>query len=62
MRSAEAPEWIRLPGLFHRWEFHQVIARDSDEEFRVEQRGYDDRGAPLFAIFHRPKAAKETGE
>ena len=51
-------EWLRLPGLFRRWEFEQVI--DVDEEFLVEDAGQGSDGTPLFAIYSRPHAGKEV--
>ena len=45
-------EWLRLPGLFRRWEFAQVI--DVDEEFLVEEAGHDEGGGSLYAIYSRP--------
>jgi hypothetical protein len=60
MRRVDANEWMKLPGLFFRWEFPAVTHTDAEEEFRTEQVGYDDRGVPLFAIHHRPRAAKES--
>ncbi|MCA8978981.1 MAG: hypothetical protein KDC14_03060 [Planctomycetes bacterium] len=57
-------EWLKLPGLFHRHEFEQVIrpARPGEQgdDWFVEEAGKDDRGAVLFAVYHRPHAAKET--
>jgi len=51
-------EWLRLPGLFRRWEFEQVI--DVDEEYLVEDAGKGSDGTPLFAIYSRPHAGKEV--
>ncbi len=45
-------EWLRLPGLFRRWEFQHVI--DVDKEFLVEEAGHDEGGGSLFAIYSRP--------
>jgi hypothetical protein len=50
-------EWRRLPGLFRRWEFEQVI--DVDEEFLVEEAGHDEQGLALFAIYNRPHTCGE---
>lgn len=50
--------WIRLPGLFRRWEFEQVI--DVDQEFLVEEAGHDEHGMSLYAIFSRPHVRKEA--
>lgn len=50
-------DWLRLPGLFRRWEFEQVI--DVDEEFLVEEAGHDEQGLSLFAIYNRPHTSGE---
>ena len=56
-------EWVKLPGLFHRWEFEQVIRPatpgEPAEDWFFEEAGRDDRGATLFAVYHRPHAAEE---
>jgi hypothetical protein len=44
-------EWLRLPGLFRRWEIEQVT--DVDEEYLVEDAGRAPDGTPLFAIYSR---------
>jgi hypothetical protein len=52
-------DWIRLPGLFKRWEA-ELLEHDHGDEYRVEPAGEKD-GVALFAIYVRPlKAAKET--
>lgn len=56
-RAAPEHEWLRLPGLFRRWEFQQVI--DVDEEFLVEEAGHDEGGGSLFAIYSRPHLCVE---
>jgi len=50
-------DWLRLPGLFRRWEFEQVIG--VDEEFLVEEAGHDAQGLSLFAIYNRPHLGGE---
>ncbi len=50
-------EWLRLPGLFRRWEFAEVI--DAGDEYLVQQAGHDESGGSLFAIYSRPNAGKE---
>ncbi len=50
-------EWLRLPGLFRRWEFAEVI--DAGDEYLVQQAGHDESGGSLFAIYSRPHAGKE---
>jgi len=51
-------EWLRLPGLFRRWEFEQVI--DVDEEYLVEDAGKSSDGTPLFAIYSRPHGGEDV--
>jgi len=62
MNGKQSNEWVKLPGLFFRWEISGLTLGDV-HQFRVEERGYDDRGVRLFAVYHRPSAtaAKETG-
>lgn len=56
-KAGAEDEWRRLPGLFRRWEFEQVI--DVDEEFLVEEAGHDEQGLALFAIYSRPHISGE---
>jgi len=51
-------EWLKLPGLFRRWEFEQVIR--PGEDFYVEDHGACEDGTSLFAIYHRPHAEEEA--
>ena len=51
--SAET-EYVRVPGLYRRWEIEQVI--DEGFEFRVERHGSDADGTALFAVYRRPTA------
>lgn len=44
-------EFLRLPGLFRRWELEQVI--DSSAEFHLEAAGNTSDGTPLFAMYRR---------
>lgn len=57
VRAVADHEWRRLPGVFRRWEFEQVI--DVDEEFLVEEAGHDEQGLALFAIYSRPHICGE---
>jgi len=50
-------EWIKLPGLFYRHEFEQVIEVDGEHEYRFDPAGHDDRGRELVAIFCRVRAS-----
>jgi len=54
-------EWLKLPGLFYRHEFEQVLqpakTGERGEDWHIEEAGKDDRGVQLYAVFHRPHAA-----
>jgi len=55
----ESDEFLRLPGLFRRWEFEQVI--DGNGEFHIEAAGATEDGTALFAVYHRERPlAPET--
>jgi hypothetical protein len=43
--------FVRLPGLFRRWEIEQVLAPGS--EFHVEEAGEAADGTELFAVYRR---------
>ena len=53
-------EWLRLPGLFRRWEFEQVL--EPGNEFHIEEAGHAQDGAALFAIYHRPHTEQEEND
>lgn len=44
-------EWLRLPGLFRRWDLEQVV--DADHDFHVEPAGHCEDGTQLFAVYAR---------
>jgi len=44
-------EWLRLPGLFRRWELEQVI--DAEHDFHVEAAGHCEDGTQLSAVYAR---------
>lgn len=44
-------EWIKLPGLFYRFEFEQVIEVDGEHEYLFQPAGHDARGRELVAIY-----------
>ena len=46
-------EFLRLPGLFRRWEFEQVI--DGSDEFHIEAAGTTEDGTALFAVYCRER-------
>jgi len=50
-RAADAKRYVRLPGLYRRWEMEQVI--EAGFEYRVEEWGKDASGCELFALYRR---------
>ena len=49
---AEQPDaFLRLPGLFRRWEVEQVL--DADHDFHIEEAGTASDGTQLFAVYRR---------
>jgi len=51
-------QFIRLPGLFRRWEFEQVLEPGSD--FHIEEAGEASDGTLLFAVYRREPNQKEA--
>ncbi|HHH31715.1 MAG TPA: hypothetical protein ENK57_25660 [Polyangiaceae bacterium] len=43
--------FLRLPGLFRRWEVEQVL--DAGHEFHIEEAGTASDGTQLFAVYRR---------
>ncbi len=46
-------EWLKLPGLFYRSEFEQVIEVDGEHEYVFQRAGHDNKGHELVAIYCR---------
>ena len=46
-------DFLRLPGLFRRWEIEQVI--EGSDEFHVSAAGATEDGAELFAVYYRER-------
>jgi len=46
-------EYVRLPGLFRRWELEQVVGVGA--EYHLEEAGSSD-GTPLFAVYRRDRS------
>lgn len=46
-------EWLKLPGLFHRFELEQVIETDGQHEYLFVHAGHDDRRRELIAVYCR---------
>jgi hypothetical protein len=53
-------EFLRLPGLFRRWEFEQVI--DGSDEFHIKSAGSTDDGTELFTVYCRERPLVPGGE
>jgi hypothetical protein len=54
-------EFLRLPGLFRKWEVEQVL--DGDHDFHIEEAGTASDGTQLFAVYrreHNPNPKKEA--
>ncbi len=47
-------DFVRLPGLFRRWEIEQVI--DPGADFHLEEAGEASDGTPLFAVYRRERS------
>jgi hypothetical protein len=46
--------FVRLPGLFRRWEIEQVV--DPGADFHLEEAGDASDGTPLFAVYRRERS------
>ena len=46
-------DFVRLPGLFRRWELEQVVEPGTD--FHLEEAGNASDGTPLFAVYRRER-------
>ena len=50
---AVSEDFLRLPGLFRRWELEQVI--QGSDEFHVSAAGSTEDGAELFSVYYRER-------
>ena len=57
MSTLSTDEWLRLPGLFRRWEFEEVV--EIGEDFYFEEAGNAEDGSTLYAIYHRKHSGEE---
>ena len=55
---AAEDDYVRLPGLFRRWEIEQVLEPGLD--FHLEEAGEASDGTPLFAVYRRDPNQKEA--
>lgn len=51
-------DFVRLPGLFRRWEIEQVVEPGAD--FHLEEAGDASDGTPLFAVYRRERAMSNS--
>ncbi len=54
-------EFLRLPGVFRRWEVEQVL--DAEHDLFIEEAGTASDGTQLFAVYRRernPSPKKEA--
>jgi hypothetical protein len=52
-------DFVRLPGLFRRWEFEQVLS--GDHEYRIEPEGELADKTQVFAVYRREQADSHDG-
>ena len=57
-RPSEDEDFVRLPGLFRRWEIEQVV--DPGADFHLEEAGDASDGTPLFAVYRRERNDQEA--
>ena len=46
-----APNFVRIPGLFRRWEVEDLLAAGGD--LQIEPGGTTDDGTPVYVVFRR---------
>ncbi|NVJ26148.1 MAG: hypothetical protein EOO71_11005 [Myxococcaceae bacterium] len=56
--GAGANDYVRMPGLFRRWELEHVV--DSEADFNVEPAGCTVDGTELFSVYRRERHASTT--
>ncbi len=56
--GAGANDYVRMPGLFRRWELEHVV--DSTADFNVEPAGCTADGTELFSVYRRERHASTT--
>lgn len=50
-------EFLRLPGLFRRWELQDVV--EAGPDFHFEEAGTASDGTPLIAVYRREPSREE---
>jgi hypothetical protein len=61
--SVSPSDFLRVPGLFRRWEIEQILVPGAD--FHLEEAGAASDGTPLYAVYRRqpagPRASAQGG-
>ena len=52
-------EFLRLPGLFRRWEFEQVV--EGSDEFHITAAGTTEDGTEVFTVYYRERPLVPEG-
>lgn len=55
----ECDHYLRLPGVFRRWEFEQVI--QGSDEFHIQSAGTAEDGTALFTVYCREQSLDQGG-
>lgn len=58
--SVPPEDFVRLPGLYRRWELEQVV--DSGADFHLEEAGNASDGTQLLAVYRRDRATHHAKE
>jgi hypothetical protein len=53
-------DFVRLPGLYRRWELEQVV--DAGADFHLEEAGTASDGTQLLAVYRRERATPHAKE
>ena len=56
--SDDSDQFVRVPGLFRRWELEAVLS--PGVEYRIEEQGRDAAGTKLFAVYRREPEPDEV--
>jgi len=51
-------DFIRIPGLYRRWELHELF--DLGADFHLEDAGETSDGSPLIAVYRRERNTRST--
>jgi len=57
--GAQANDYVRVPGLFRRWEIQHVV--DTSADFNIEAAGCTEDSTELFSVYRRQRPAPTHG-